>query len=300
MSLFRPYNYKPTKGVDKNAPQKNGFFVFWEIYFRKFWRFLEINLIYFIITLPILIYFFYIFEMYMAQMLGDDYSTVLIGIAFFASLVDSIPQWLFNVLLAVSVMLYGPLKMGVTYVYRNFAKEEHAWLSDIFERAWKNLGQGIFFGVLDFLVTVLLVNNIIGTFATDAVAGAFIMRLSKYMSVFVLILYMFMRHYFYILAVTVKLSIPQIIKNSWLFAIIGFGRNILTSLICIATWLATLFILPLITVIALLIMTYAICGFASVYVCYPVVKKYVVLPAMEEEEKNRPSERKAENGEENK
>lgn len=289
MSLFRPYNYKPTKGVDKNAPQKNGFFVFWEIYFRKFWRFLEVNLIYFVITLPMLMYFFYIFEMYMAQLLGDDYSTVLIGVAFFASLMDYIPQWLFNVLLAVSVLLYGPVKMGVTYVYRNFAREEHAWLSDIFDRARKNLGQGLFFGILDFLVTVLLLNNIIGSFTADAAAGLFIMRLSKYMSIFVLILYGFMRHYFYTLAVTVKLSIPQIIKNSWLFAIIGFGRNILASLSCVVIWLATLFILPLVTVAALLIMTYSLCGFATVYACYPVVKKYVVLPAMEEEEKQKPA-----------
>ena len=294
MSLFRPYNYKPTKGVDKNAPQKNGFFVFWEIYFRKFWRFLEVNLIYFVVTLPMLMYFFYIFEMYMAQLLGDDYSTILIGVAFFASLMDYVPQWLFNVLLVVSVLLYGPVKMGVTYVYRNFAREEHAWLSDIFDRAKKNLGQGLFFGILDFLVTVLLLNNIIGTFTTEATAGLFIMRLSKYMSIFVLIIYGFMRHYFYILAVTVKLSIGQIIRNSWLFVIIGFGRNILTSLICIAVWLATLFILPLVTVVALLIMTYSLCGFATVYVCYPVVKKYVVLPAMEEEEKQKTSPEKQE------
>ena len=294
MSLFRPYNYKPTKGVDKNAPQKNGFFVFWEIYFRKFWRFLEVNLIYFVVTLPMLMYFFYIFEMYMAQLLGDDYSTILIGVAFFASLMDYIPQWLFNVLLAVSVLLYGPVKMGVTYVYRNFAREEHAWLSDIFDRAKKNLGQGLFFGILDFLVTVLLLNNIIGSFTTAATAGLFIMRLSKYLSIFVLVIYGFMRHYFYILAVTVKLSIGQIIRNSWLFVIIGFGRNILTSLICMAVWLATLFILPLVTVVALLIMTYSLCGFATVYVCYPVVKKYVVLPAMEEEEKQKPEPEKPE------
>ena len=33
------------KGVDKNGPRKKPFFLFWEIFGNKFWKFFQINLI---------------------------------------------------------------------------------------------------------------------------------------------------------------------------------------------------------------------------------------------------------------
>ena len=56
MGLFSYKSYyKPGKGVEKDAPEKNAFFRFFEIYGRKFWRFIEVNFIYLVILLPILL-----------------------------------------------------------------------------------------------------------------------------------------------------------------------------------------------------------------------------------------------------
>ena len=41
------------KGVAKNAPEKKPFFKFWELFARKFWKFFQINLIYFFFCLPV-------------------------------------------------------------------------------------------------------------------------------------------------------------------------------------------------------------------------------------------------------
>ena len=41
MGLFTPNYTKEGPGVEKNAPQKKRFFVFFEIYFRKFWKMLQ-------------------------------------------------------------------------------------------------------------------------------------------------------------------------------------------------------------------------------------------------------------------
>lgn len=46
------YN-KPGPGVDKNAPQKKSFVVFFEIYFRKFWKLMVANLLYVLVSLPV-------------------------------------------------------------------------------------------------------------------------------------------------------------------------------------------------------------------------------------------------------
>lgn len=52
--FFGLFDYtKPGKGVDKNAPQKKRFFHFFELYFRKFWKLITLNLIYILFCIPI-------------------------------------------------------------------------------------------------------------------------------------------------------------------------------------------------------------------------------------------------------
>lgn len=52
--FFGLFNYeKPGPGVDKNAPKKKGFFIFLEIFFRKFWKLVTANLLYVLVNLPL-------------------------------------------------------------------------------------------------------------------------------------------------------------------------------------------------------------------------------------------------------
>ncbi|MCM1335480.1 MAG: DUF624 domain-containing protein [Bacteroides sp.] len=44
---------KAGSGVQKNGPQKKPFFLFWEIFGNKFWKFFQINLIFFLFCIPI-------------------------------------------------------------------------------------------------------------------------------------------------------------------------------------------------------------------------------------------------------
>lgn len=51
---FLQVNYnKPGAGVRKNAPQKKEFVLFFEIYFRKFWKLVTANLLYVLFSLPL-------------------------------------------------------------------------------------------------------------------------------------------------------------------------------------------------------------------------------------------------------
>ncbi|MBR2406783.1 MAG: YesL family protein [Clostridia bacterium] len=52
MGLFGGYN-NPGPGVSKNEPEKKAFFKFFELYFRKFWKLMVANLLYVLISLPI-------------------------------------------------------------------------------------------------------------------------------------------------------------------------------------------------------------------------------------------------------
>ena len=49
--LFNPA--KPGPGVSKNAPKKKRFFLFWELYFRKFFKLIQANLLYVLWSLPL-------------------------------------------------------------------------------------------------------------------------------------------------------------------------------------------------------------------------------------------------------
>ena len=53
--FFGLFNYeKEGPGISKNAPKKKTFIVFFETYFRNFWKFVIINIVYGILSLPLI------------------------------------------------------------------------------------------------------------------------------------------------------------------------------------------------------------------------------------------------------
>jgi uncharacterized membrane protein YesL len=51
---FFTSNYgKSGPGIAKNAPKKRPFFKFWELFFRKFWKLIELNLLTFVLCIPV-------------------------------------------------------------------------------------------------------------------------------------------------------------------------------------------------------------------------------------------------------
>ncbi len=291
MSLFRPYVYKNRPDLLDNAPVKKGFFRFFELYFRKFWRFLTLNLWYFLITLPMLLYVFYTVNGYFADLLMEMGEGIMLlpGVAFIASVFSFVPQFLNLPLLIVSVVVYGPITMGYTYVLRNFAREEHAWMSDFWGRAWKNAKQGLFFGIMDIVVLILCVGGMIGGFAEAGKNLSYALSVIRsVVCVIALVIWFFMRHYTYLMAVTVNLSVFHILKNAWLFVVLGFGRNLLSSLVTLACIVITFILrIPLLTIILLPLFFYSLSWFCTVFTCYPIIKKYIIVPALEAQEQTK-------------
>ena len=53
--FFGLFNYeKEGPGIEKDGPKKKTFIVFFETFFRNFWKFIPLNLVYIAITLPVL------------------------------------------------------------------------------------------------------------------------------------------------------------------------------------------------------------------------------------------------------
>ena len=60
MGIFGGNYMKEGPGVDKNAPKKKGFFLFWDIVIRKFTKFMGVSMLYFVTSI-IYLAFVYVF-----------------------------------------------------------------------------------------------------------------------------------------------------------------------------------------------------------------------------------------------
>lgn len=108
-----------------------------------------------------------------------------------------------------------------------------------------------------------------------------------YTCIFLLILYCFMRNYIYILLVTFKLSIFKILKNAFIFAVLGIKRNLAAFfgmlIVCVINVYAFV-LLPLVGLTLPLIITTTTLNFIGTYAAYPIIKKYMITPYYDDEE----------------
>jgi hypothetical protein len=384
MGLFSYKSYyKPGKGVEKDAPEKNAFFRFFEIYGRKFWRFIEVNLIYLVVLLPLLmtIYAEAYDTLYTtfqrwgysgtcasytqgdltvtakdAGASGNDYTlnvdankdgtyTVTLYTDRGAAAEDSdntidtwfelegvstidelaaydndyvtftgsgplevvhdaslsggdglmsmftpllyltmlyfayIPAPIRWILLLASVLAYGPAKCGITYVLRNYSRQTHSWISDIWDKAKENWKQGMLFGVLDCAIVALIVFNL--TYQPSAELES-VVRVSKYVTLLLAMFYAFMRKYIYLMIVTVRLNLSSLVKNAWLLAFIGIFRNFFSGLANLLIWVAAYLLImavhPFFEILFLGLLIYSFTNFLSISACYPMIDQYLVQP----------------------
>jgi hypothetical protein len=285
--MFKPFNYKDRPDLTPDSPKRKGFFLFWELYIRKFWRLVSVNMLYFAFTLPMLVWCQYFLSVLLGSV--DTALSILPGVGYITALLSVIPNNVFMVLLVVSILCYGPATMGATYIYRNFAREEHAWVSDFFTRAWRNLFQGIVFGLLDIFITLSLLLTAIGGVATIGgeslfAAGPVVKTLARVG----LVLWLMIRQYIYLYAVTFKLNFLSILRNCVILMIAGIVNNIV-SLIFNAVIIVVCFLLhPLVTLLALPFIFYSFIGFQTIFTVYPVLKRIYLDPALEKEAKENP------------
>lgn len=275
--FFKSFN-REGKGVAKDAPNKKRFFIFFEILWRHAFQIIGINFIYFVITLPLFLFMF----MYIFQAMGIEVDVIASNSLFKVSAVffnfNSYVKW---GLIALSAILYGPATCGLTYVMRNFAREEHTWaFSDFFERSWKNFGQGLIVGIIDILF-ILNASMYLALDTQNLAPGDGYLAVFKYIAIIVAVLYFVMRNYIYLMIVTFKIKFMAIIKNSALFVILNFGRNLLN----LVFMLLVLFLSTGFTVFCMAVFSFAIARFIEIFNALPAVNRYMLEPLKRKEAK---------------
>lgn len=183
---------------------------------------------------------------------------------------------------ALTLLTFGLVNTGTAYVLRNIAMGDAVFVwGDFWYAVKRNWKQAIPFGIFDGIVNIILVFNIFSTMTSPN----FLVSLMFWANIMLFILYFFMRCYFYVQIVSFKLKAFKIIKNSFIFALIGLKRNIL-ALLGTAVLLILEFMFLFVTgglllpfAVALpLIIFFSCSAYMKVYAAYFKIKEIIIDP----------------------
>lgn len=229
MGLFNSNYNKPGPGVEKDAPKKKGLFLYAELFFRKFWKLIQANMLYFLTSIPMfVIIYFLIFPLQQMQISSEGLDAETAQLVIYATT-------LFICAMITSFWGSGPASAAFAYILRCFTREEHSWiLSDFKDKFKENFKKGIIVSIIDIIV--LIVSYVAITFygsnaANDAYGMGIVWSVLQTIVCMVVIFYTFMHFYMYQLMVTFESTMRQLYRNAAIFAIACLPMNILLTAI---------------------------------------------------------------------
>lgn len=218
----------------------------------------------------------------------DSYSPadlVLIGIDGLqvADSVRTIGNYIFWGISLLTAFTFGIVNAGAAYITRNIVKGDPVFVySDFVYAIRRNWKQALPFGILDFILCILIPADIMILMTNE---GGLLNGVFLWANIIFGILYVFMRFYIYVQMVTFDLKTVKILKNSLIFALLGFKRNILAFLgIFILVFLALIFLfsaggllLPLGIAFPLIVL-FSHSTFMGTYASYYKIKEIMIDP----------------------
>lgn len=212
MGLFGNNYSKPGPGVAKDAPEKKGIFRYFEMFFRKFWKLFQVNMLHFIVSLP-----------FMAIMFILSPTDWLINNLFGGATDEAVfLALIIRAMFAVMVFVLfgsGPASAAYAYITRCFTRAEHAWImSDFKDKFKENFKQGLIVSVIDILFVLLVIVAYRVYLSQYISTGSAIWMIVLALLTTMTFLYTIMHFYIYQFMVTFTNKTAQLIKNAFIFA----------------------------------------------------------------------------------
>ena len=272
--FFGFFDYtKPGKGVNKDEPKKKGILRFFELFFRKFWNYMKLNLLYMITCIPAFLFYTYI----LLYLFGGNVEPDLAWAMLFLAAAGAITL--------ITFLGGSPFAAGFNYVLRNYVREEHAWVfSDFLEHTKKNLKQSLFVFFTDLIIVTVILFNI--RFYFLASASNIWMTALLVLVAFLFMIFLIMHTFIWTMMVTFRLKIGQIYRNAFLLTILRLFRNIGGFILIFALSLVLLTIQPIIGILIMILIGFSMFGLINHMICYPTIKKYMLDLVEGSEEEN--------------
>ena len=196
----------------------------------------------------------------------------------------TLPTYIFMGIGALTFFTFGFVNVGTTYLLRNMVMGEPVFIwSDFWYAIRRNLKQGFFYGIFDLLLIALIPTNVLLLSQGDG----FFNGLFFWLNLVIGLLYLMMRCYIYLQMITFDLSIRKILKNSLIFAFIGFKRLILAFLgnlvlILIVLGLAYSGAMLALAIVLPLTILLSNCAYMTTYAAYFKIKEIMIDPYNEQ------------------
>lgn len=284
MGIFGGNYSKAGPGVSKNAPEKNRFFLFFELLGRKFTKLIPLNLMYFVTLLP--------FIVGVALSLTVNPQIWVDG-TINAENFGKMPLFVFTgdiiglALILISIFITGPATCGFTYVLRNMQRQEHTWIfSDFREHFAKNYKQGVVMSLVTvFVPTLLYVAYSFYTYSMPYIMpeSGTIALIAKYFIIIISAIFIMMQYYIYVMIVTFDMKLKDILKNAAIFTLAKLPLNIFISIILAIAIFASIWYFA-VGVICAFIISLSLLGFLIVYSVYPTIDKSMIVTQLPEED----------------
>ena len=267
------FNYsKPGPGVSKDAPPKKRIVLYFELLGRKFFPLLRLNLLFLI---PVIIAAALVF---------------LIGTTGVVLYVACIP-----------LILLAPFLGGLTYVTRNYTREEHAFiLSDFWDTAKSNWKQLMIHCIITYLFIVIM-DISIRFYSLQAITqGRPFFYIPLVICLIFCIVFLFMQYYIPLMIITLELNLKAIYKNAWILSLAGFKQNFLVTLVLLLFFVLMVFLcvlsIPtmLIALLLCVLILFSFISFTINFAVYPNIEKYLIKPYYQKQEENEEGEDQAE------
>lgn len=270
MGFFGFGNYdKPGPGVSKDEPPKAAPIRFFEIFFRKFSKLVQANLIF---ILPTIVVCILMIAIYMAP---THFAVNISGMF-------EIDGWA-TFIVPLPLILLSPFLAGLTFITRNFAREEHAFVwSDFWDAVKGNWKYFLLNGLICYGVFTLL--SFAFLYYYSMAVSNWIFYIPLWLCVVVAVVFLFAQYYLPIMFITFDLKFTHAYKNALIFTAAGFGRNILVTII-LGAMLFALLNIPLLNitllvyVLLLVFIIFAFISFLISFAVYPVIDRYMIQAA---------------------
>lgn len=267
MGLFYNHN-KSGAGIDKNAPEKNRIVLYFEILFRKFWKLLEVNLLYSVFMIPLVLVFY---ALYFMNNLTSKLAVMSVSAIVF-------------------VLVFGPATAAVFKIMRSYALERHSFILTDFKKAFtENYKKSLIMGIINIVsvisvyASIKIYPELAKTYASDLIYVPMVLSISVGIAI------IFISFYSYLLIAATDVSFKNVIRNSIVLTVYSIKKSVISFLVTIV--LIAVFVLlsiyNLYTLVALPFVPAAMIMFTITFNSYPVIQKYVINPYYEQKgEKN--------------
>lgn len=273
--FFGFFDYtKPGRGVRKDEPEKTGFALYFDIFFKRIWKIISLNLFYILASIPAIIIAFFLSDYFIGTLL------TLSGINIDGDI--SLALSILYLLLTVVVLQItgsGPASVAMNYVLRKYVNDTHSWVwSDFIDNIKSNFKQGMGVYLVNVLVLSLCVIGLL--FYTFVMKGMLAYVFRTILLVFTVI-FILMQKYTYMLVSGFELKFKHIYKNAFILTIAGLKWNIFSAAVVLALMYGAYSLvirIPLVGILAFILLYFSVITFTQIFITNNVVKKYILKP----------------------